>query len=533
MAAADATGQPRFLQAAPTLLRACLESIDEGIILADARDPDQTVVYVNQAFVRLTGYTPGEVIGRNCRFLQRGDSDQPEITLMRRALAEKQPVTVTLRNYRKNGSMFWNRVTIQPIRDTGGEIAFFMGAQRDVSHERGLEDNVQQAQKLEAIGLVAGGVAHDFNNVLGVILGASNLLMTEGRLSLEQGGHVEVILDAANRGAALARQLLALSRRSPREPKAFCPVGTLKGMEQMLRRLVPENIHVGIDVGPSVPHLFMDPGEFEQIVFNMVINARDAMRDGGNLMMSLRSGPRPAPIAEPDSPRSEGGVASLGAELRISDNGVGIPAELLSRIFEPFVTTKPAGQGTGLGLSVCQMIAKRYGGVITVHSRVGSGTTFSVWLPGCVAPDTETAARNRTEGPNFGGKHVLVVEDDVPLRSVFSRVLSRMGAQPTIMGRAEDAIDWLREPASPRPVLLMTDQMLPGMLGSRLIEHVKREWPEIRALLVSGHVCDAATEARISAGEVSFLAKPFSVHELQERLHALFRPATEGTVHTV
>ncbi|HTI72729.1 MAG TPA: ATP-binding protein [Candidatus Limnocylindria bacterium] len=519
MPAADTTHQPRFLQAAPTLLRACLEHFADGIALVDATDPELAIVYVNQGFARLTGYSLPEVLGKNCRFLQAGDSDQPELALMRRAIAKREPITVTLRNYRKNGSLFWNRIAIQPIRVPTGEVAFFMGTLRDVSHERGLEENVQQAQKLEAIGMVAGGVAHDFNNVLGVILGTASLLQAENSVSPEVASQIEVIADAASRGAALARQLLAFGKRSPREPKVFSPIDCIQGMEKMLSRLLPENIAVHTEVLGTVPDVFMDPGEFEQILFNMVINARDAMAHGGRIHVALQPGRQPvAPITD-DSPRETLPLPPCGVDLRISDTGTGIDPDFLARIFEPFVTTKPAGKGTGLGLSVCQMIVRRYGGTITVHSQVDVGTTFSVWLPGCTGaePSLVTAPIAENRG-NLLGKHVLVVEDDVPLRSVFLRVLKRLGATSTILGRAEEAVEWLKNPKSPRPDLLLTDQILPQMPGSDLIKLVRHASPKTRALLVSGHVTDAETETKIASGEIAFLAKPFTVSELQARL---------------
>ena len=522
MPAADTTNPPRFLQAAPNLLRACLENFADGIALVDARDPELPIVYVNRGFVRLTGYAVSEVIGRNIRFLEAGDSYQPELETLRRALTKGEPVTVTVRNYRKNGSLFWNRFSIQPIRGPVGELVFFMGTLSDVSRERGLEENVKQAQKVEAIGMVAGGVAHDFNNVLGVILGTASLMLAEGRLSPELSSQVEMIADAANRGAALARQLLSFGRRSPREPKIFSPNECIRGMEKMLLRLLPENIQVRTNFVDWVPHLFMDPSEFEQILFNMVINARDAMPKGGEIQLTLHSARQPLNLAVDELVRENSSLAQFGVELRISDTGEGIAPDLLTKIFEPFVTTKQPGKGTGLGLSVCQMIVLRYGGTISVHSHVNVGTTFSVWLPGCANSEIVPLPAARIQpGLDLQGKTVLVVEDDVPLRSVFLRVLKRLGATTAMLGSAEEAVEWLRDPRNPSPSLLLTDQMLPRMQGSELIELVREEWPEMRALLVSGHITDPETEAKIASGEISFLAKPFTVNELQERFRLI------------
>jgi len=350
---------------------------------------------------------------------------------------------------------------------------------------------------MEAIGQLAGGVAHDFNNLLTAILGYSDLLLSD------HGATEELceIKAAAERAARLTRQLLAFSRKeiSRRERVELALV--VEGMESMLRRLLPESIALRLDIS-SRGVVNADPGQIEQILLNLIVNARDAMPEGGRLRIAIRE------------------VDDI-VELTVSDNGVGMDAVTVERIFEPFFTTKSAEHGTGLGLSTVYGIVKQHGGQIRVRSAPGEGATFLLVLPRFEAPDSKAADRPRDADPCGGTETILLAEDDAAVRRLTSALLRRRGYTVIEAAHPEEALQAARNPGTSF-ALLLTDIVMPGMSGTTLASELRKIRPDVKVLYVSGHTDETIRRAP-GAGTDGFLRKPFTPAALLDKVRTALR----------
>jgi two-component system, cell cycle sensor histidine kinase and response regulator CckA len=362
----------------------------------------------------------------------------------------------------------------------------------DVSERHRLEDQLRQAQKLEAIGLLAGGVAHDFNNLLSVILSYAGFLtdaLPEGDARRDDVGEIRT---AAERAADLTRQLLAFSRRQMLQPRVLDLNAIVTGTQKMLRRLLPESIELRLALAPSVPAVKVDPGQIEQVIMNLAVNARDAMPEGGTLELATRAVPE-------------------GLDLSVRDTGTGMDRATLARIFEPFFTTKGQGRGTGLGLSTVHGIVQQSGGKLSVESEVGRGTVFTIFLPAATdAAATKTVA---TAGAPRGGETILLVEDDPQVRKAVRLVLERAGYRVVECATPADALE-----RCDGIDLLLTDVVMPKMNGRELAEAVRQRRPATRVLYMSGYTDDSV----IRAGEgVELVQKPIEAGVLLTALRRI------------
>ena len=323
-----------------------IQSVTQGILIADMGRPDNPIIYASPGFERLTGYTAAESVGRNCRFLQGPDTDGNAVAQLRDAVRAGRPCTVELLNYRKDGSPFWNEVSISPVFDGQPKPTHFVGVQTDVTGRRLLEEQLRQAQKMEAIGRLAGGVAHDFNNLLTIINGYSEII--QGRLAADDSlrGLAREIGQAGDRAASLTRQLLAFSRKQVLEPKVLSLTAIVTDTSRMLQRLIGEDIDLVTSLEPSLGRVKADPGQIEQILINLSVNARDAMPQGGRLTVVTANADLDASASSADPDFRPGPYVMLG----VTDTGTGMDEETKARIFEPFFTTKGVGQGDGAGL---------------------------------------------------------------------------------------------------------------------------------------------------------------------------------------
>ena len=310
-----------------------INSFRQGVCITDALRPDNPIVYVNRAFLEMTGYPESEVLGFNCRFLQGPKTSAAAVDQIRRAVRDGEACLVELLNYRKDGTQFWNALSISPIRDGAGRLTHFAAAQTDVTPFKLLEEQLRQSQKMEAIGRLAGGVAHDFNNLLTVINGYADMLLESLPAVGAEREMLAEIRKAGTRATSLTRQLLAFSRKAVVETKALDLNAIVADMEPMLRRIVGEDVALGVELAPSIESIRGDAGQLEQVLMNLVVNARDAMPKGGRLTISTGE-------SAPDR----------SVVLTVADTGRGMSAETQARIFEPFFTTKPVGQGTGPGI---------------------------------------------------------------------------------------------------------------------------------------------------------------------------------------
>jgi two-component system cell cycle sensor histidine kinase/response regulator CckA len=491
-----------------------IQAVVGGLIISDATRPDQPIIYTSPGFERLTGYTGSEVAGRNCRFLQGPETDPQAVAVVRDAIRTARPCDVEFLNYRKDGTPFWNHLQISPVQDDAGRVTHFVGVQSDVTGRRKLENQFRQAQKMEAVGQLAGGVAHDFNNLLTVINGYGELVHNElppGHPSREL---VAEIRKAGERAAGLTRQLLAFSRQAVLDPKVLDPNALIRDIERMLRRLIGEDIELTAKLAPDLGRVKTDPGQLEQAVVNLCVNARDAMPQGGTLTLETRNvelneafvvihpDVRPGPYVM----------------VAVSDTGTGMTPDVQARIFEPFFTTKEQGKGTGLGLAMVFGFVKQSGGHIVVHSEWGRGTTFKLYLPR--AWDATLSGKSGVRPPPLlkGTETVLLVEDEAAVRALGRHILVMCGYTVLVAGNGREAIRAANGHAGPLH-LLITDVVMPGGMGGRQVaEEIVNRRSETKVLFTSGYMDDAVVRHGVLDEGTHFLQKPFTPVTLAQKV---------------
>jgi two-component system cell cycle sensor histidine kinase/response regulator CckA len=395
--------------------------------------------------------------------------------------------------------------------------------QASVERQRALERSLAEAQRMESVGRLAGGVAHDFNNLLMVIGGNVELLLEDGQLGPEQRADLEEVVGAVERASRLIRQLLALGRRQVMKTKRTSVGELIDGVRKMVERVLGADIEFAIDVGDDLP-IVVDPGQLEQVIMNLVLNARDAMPAGGRL--TLRGARRdlvaPAAGDQPDV------VPGAYAVLEVIDTGHGMDEQVRQSLFEPFFTTKPASRGSGLGLPAVRGIVAQHGGFIEVDSAPGRGSTFRVHLP--LARGDDGAASEPVGGVTPGGGHerVLVVEDEPAVRRLAADGLARVGYRVTRMPDAESALRALEATAEPFD-LMITDVIMPGMDGVQLADQVRARWPTTRVLFMSGYAGERLAARGLGNDDQHLLHKPFTLRDLIARVRAVLdQPAAAG-----
>ena len=394
--------------------------------------------------------------------------------------------------------------------DSEGNLRRMKGHLVDVTEQRHLGEQLLQAQKMEALGRLAGGVAHDFNNLLTAIVGYGQILLEDAGSETPQGQSALQILGAAERATKLTQQLLAFSRKQSVKPQVFDPRGAASRMEPLLQRMIGEDVQFELKAAEDVGRVHVDPTQFEQVVMNLAVNARDAMPDGGKLRVEVRN-TSAGEVLVPGEAVSKGGWVVL----TVTDSGVGMDEATRRRIFEPFFTTKK--HGTGIGLATVYGVVKQSGGHITVSSEPGKGTTFKVYLPRVDLPAEVSAERGAAATTLRGNEIVLLVEDDKTVRDICSVVLREYGYVVLEAGEVEQALRHVT--ASSGPIqLLLTDVVMPGMSGPQLAERIRVSRPSIRVLYMSGYAEDASSSPRLREHGASFLQKPFSPETLARKV---------------
>ena len=504
----------RIAESSLRLRDRALGAVAQGVCITDVHSWDNGVVYVNDGFLRMTGYERDDFLGRNCRFLQGPETSASELTIMRDAVNAGAACQVQLLNYRKDGSTFWNAVAITPLCSPDGTVTHFLGVHTDVSAVKLLELQLQQAQKLEAVGQLAGGIAHDFNNLLTIILGCAELLILE----LSDTGHehelLNSVVDAAERASALTRQLLAFSRQSALESKLWDVNDIVTDAERLLRRILGEDVHLDVRFGRDLPMVRVDAGQFGQILLNLAVNARDAMPTGGNLTIATERIVLDVGLAV------HNGVCVPGTYVRttITDDGAGMPTEVLRHLFEPFFTTKGVGRGTGLGLATVYGIVHQSGGHIVVESVVGRGSVFTIYLPADDASAAVAIVADATT-PSRGVETILLVEDDVAVRDVAKRSLLMQGYAVVDADSGASALNLLEKGLEFD--MLITDVVMPGVSGMVLAATALRAMPDLPVLFMTGYTDDAVARHGIRHEDVAFLQKPFTPQDLGRAVRAV------------
>ncbi|MDB5311097.1 MAG: sensor histidine kinase [Gemmataceae bacterium] len=488
-------------RASEARFRAIIESSDTAIV---STGPDWVVESWNPAAERLFGYTPGEMVGRSILDLVPADQHQEARRMLERVQAGERVPPYEAVRVRNDGRPVHVAVNPWSVRDAGGRFLSLAAVYTDLTEKRRLEEHLRQAQKLDALGRLAGGVAHDFNNLLTVINGYSELLLELFPGGDPRRGLAEDIHNAGERAAGLTRQLLAFGRKAVVAPQVLDLNDLVGNMERMLRRLIGEDIDLAVRLQPGLGFVRADPGQVEQVVMNLCVNARDAMPGGGKLTIETRV----VELVE--------GYAAGRADVRpgsyvllaVTDTGVGMTPDVLEHVFEPFFTTKEVGRGTGLGLATVYGIVQQAGGHVGVSSEPGQGTTFTVSLP-----RADELATGRPESPPSpaarGSETVLLVEDEEAVRALARVVLQQAGYTVLDAWAGDEAVRVAGQ--YPDPIhLLVTDVVMPGMGGRELADRLLLSRPGMGVLYMSGYTDDAVVRNGVLGEVVRFLQKPFT-----------------------
>jgi PAS domain S-box-containing protein len=500
-------------------LRLAIEQVGEMIVITD---PTGTIDYVNPAFERVTGYSRGEVIGRNPRMLKSGQQDDAFYRQLWSTIAAGGTFSGRLVNRRKDGKLFTEEATISPVRDSAGRIVNYVAVKRDITEHLRLASQVQQAQKMESVGRLAGGVAHDFRNMLTVIIGYAQLALDKVDPSLPLHDDLKEILGAANRSSAITRQLLAFARKETISPRLLDVNATVEGMLRMLRSLIGEDIELAWKPGVEVWPVRMDPAQIDQILTNLCVNARDAMVRVGRL--TIETG-----VATFDADWCDGHTGHVAGEftvLTVTDDGGGMDLDTMDRIFEPFFTTKNVSEGTGLGLATVFGIVKQNDGFIDVSSELGDGTTFRIYLPRHAGESARVAPAVVSPVPRGLGQTVLLVEDEPAILRMGQAMLERLGYKVLAAVAPAEALR-IVEAHGGDIDLVVTDVVMAGMNGRDLADRVRTLCPDIRILFISGYTADVIAHRGVLEEGVNFLQKPFSMEDLGARVREVLGEAIQ------
>jgi two-component system, cell cycle sensor histidine kinase and response regulator CckA len=486
-------------------LATAIEQSADAIVITDTQG---IVEYVNPAHERITGYTRDEVVGsKTLLFKEQGIGPEFERQFFDSIAAGKVWSSRTV-GRRKDGTLYDTDVTISPVRDPNGKIANFVGLERDVTQEIQLQQQLLQAQKMEAVGTLAGGIAHDFNNLLTVVQGFSELLLDEKDQKHPEYEDLQKIFHAARNGADLVQRLLMFSRKSEPKPVPMSLNKQVLQVEKLLRRTIPKMVDIHLDLTPDLPRINADPSQVEQVIMNLAVNARDAMPDKGKLTVGTYGRALDEEYCRLHVEASPGEYVVL----EVSDTGHGMDKETVEHIFEPFFTTKEMGRGTGLGLAMVYGIVQQHRGQITVHSEVGKGTTFKVYLP-AIEGEGETDVETTGAMPAFGTETVLLVDDEEHVRELGTRILTEHGYTVLKAENGRQALDLFGKEQS-MIALVVLDLIMPEMGGTECLTELLKIDPNVRVLIASGYSTDASVKETIQMGAKGFVTKPFGVKDL-------------------
>ena len=495
--------QSRFIQLA--------ENIPDAIWLAD---PKAGLLYMSPAYENIYGLTLESLSEDPTSWLDAVHPDDRERVRDIRENQEKEDRYYEFRVVHSDGSIRWVSNQRTPIVDENGDVYRIVGVAQDITHRKLMEEQLLQAQKMEVVGQLAGGIAHDFNNLLTAILAYSHLGMM--KLSPEDpvAGYMEEIKKAGERAARLTSQLLTFSRRQISEPRVLNLNEIIIDTNKMLRRLIGENIELVALPTEDLWLTEVDPGQMEQVLVNLAVNARDAMPGGGKLIIKTAKVRVDEDLARLHPDLSEGEYVTLS----VQDTGTGIAKEVIEHIFEPFFTTKEIGKGTGLGLAMCFGIVTQSGGCIVVDSEPGKGTTFTIYLPRVDVPATNLPLRDESGYLPTGSETVLLVEDEPALLNVAAHVLREQGYTVLEATNGTDALRVSEDCADQEIHLLLTDVVMPLMGGKELADKLRLIRPGISVLFASGYTDDAIVSQDILEERTKFMQKPFTPSDLARKV---------------
>lgn len=489
--------------------------LDQTADLVMITDPAGTIEYVNSTFETTTGYSAREVLGKTPRILQSGLHEKSEYTLMWDTVLSGMPYKGVLANRKKDGSIFFLEETITPVIDSVGAITNFIATGRDITEKRRMEQELAQAQKMEAVGRLAGGIAHDFNNFLQVISGFTEMLLRGNRPQDPGHGHAVRVLEAASRASDLVRQLLAFSRRQVLQPRKVYLSQIIYAIYPMIEHLLPKNIKIELDALPDSGCVLADPGQIEQVIMNLVLNARDAMPNGGTIKIKLID-----EQLDPSSSRSGKFVI-----LIVSDEGMGMDPETRNHLFEPFFTTKEIGKGTGLGLATVMGIVKQSNGDVLCESEIGVGTKFTIRLPHHDSPIHHSAKIDASSISALTEKTVLLVEDNDDIRALIEEMLASTGYRVLVARNGVEALSVLRKDSTID--LVLTNSTLTDWTGQKLAQQASTYGIATPFLYMSGNIPGEVADRRFSR----FLQKPFTREQLIKAIRQAIHSAMGSEIN--
>ncbi|MCB1100147.1 MAG: response regulator [Verrucomicrobiae bacterium] len=508
----------RKMQESHARLAMSVEQATECVIITDTSG---AILYVNPAFEKSSGYTVAEALGKNPSILKSDKHDAEFYRQMWSTIERGEVWRGHMVNRRKDGTLYEEEATISALRDAAGEVINYVAVKQDVTRERQLEAQFRQSQKMEGIGQLAGGVAHDFNNILAAIMMQAELTGMDENISQEVREGLLEIKGAADRAANLTRQLLLFSRKEVMQSRQLDLNDLVTSLAKMLQRIIREDVQLRLHLHSAPLLTVADAGMLDQLLMNLAVNARDAMPRGGELIIETAEKAIIAGHADLDMDALPGRYVWLS----VSDTGGGIPPEIQSRMFEPFFTTKEVGKGTGLGLATVFGIVKQHKGWIKVDSEVGVGTTFQVFLPASAEPaDAVLEDEKPLTKALRGSETILVAEDDEPVRMLTRVVLERHGYHVLEAADGVEAQQVWNEHRG-QIALLLTDLIMPGGVdGRELALRLQTENPNLRVIFTSGYSAEiAGRELKMKAGQ-NFVQKPCPPGQLLEAVrHCLDR----------
>lgn len=497
-------------------LEMAVEQAAEIIFITDTTG---TINYVNPAFELVTGYTKDEAIGQTPRILKSGKQDDSFYREMWKTIKSGKTWNSRIINRKKDGTLYTEDATITPIYSPSGNIVNFVAVKRDITEELKLGAQLQMAQKMEAIASLTGGIAHDFNNLLTVINGHAEIALLKMKKGMPVKRDIQAILQAGQRAENLTRQLLAFSRKQVYKPRIVDINHVIAELDQMLHRLISEDIELSVMPGEEIPSIKADPGQIEQILMNLLVNARDAVNDKGHGFNKKKITIETAGIYLDELFTSEHPGSQTGHHVRltVSDNGIGMDEKTREKIFEPFFTTKEKGKGTGLGMSTVYGIVKQNRGSIYVYSERGMGTTFRIYWPSTDEEKLPDIVLKDDQDNFKGNETILLVEDEEAVRNLTRDTLSQLGYKVFEAENGKQALQLIHEEEI-EPHLLLTDIVMPEMNGKDLANHAQKMLPQTKILFASGYSDKSVLEKEELERGMQFIQKPYSFITLARKV---------------
>ncbi len=493
-------------------IRKLSQVVEQSPVSIVITDTEAGIEFVNTQFIQLTGYTYAEAMGQNPRILMSGETPLDEYNRLWKTITSGGVWKGEFCNRKKNGELFWERAIIAPVRDADSIITHYVAVKEDITERRKLEEQLRQFQKMEAVGQLAGGVAHDFNNMLGVIIGYAELAL--GKITPEDSlrKNLEGILAAASRSAEITRQLLAFARKQTIAPKVLDLNKTINGTLKLLRRLIGEGIELDWVPETELWPVKMDPSQVDQILANLCVNARDAIGDVGKVTIETHK----TVFDDAYCAEHKGFQPGEYVMLAVSDNGIGMDKPTMEKIFDPFFTTKGIGKGTGLGLSTVYGIVRQNAGFINVYSEPGYGSTFRIYLPRHT-DITVQEPKTCSEHLNLRGHEtILIVEDETLHLKMVRQMLEICGYRVLTASSPSEALSAAKTHTVIH--LLLSDVIMPEMNGPDLAKKMMFLYPGIVCLFMSGYTGNIIASHSILDESVNFIQKPFSKQDLAAKV---------------